>query len=404
LQYDLTGRQYPHLQKTEFMKYKTPIYIVAAKRTPIGRFGGGLKDISAVELARQVLSASIDDAMREAAGIVVAGQVIQAGAGMNPARQVLLAAGFAQGVPAFTVNTVCGSGLKAVADVARTIDSGDVAAGLAAGMESMSQAPFYSRGTRWGVKYGNSTLDDSLVVDGLSDPLLGIGMGETAERIAEKFGVTRVDQDAFAAESQRRAGKADFSSEIVPVKTKKETLERDEHPRPDTTAEKLATLKPAFRGSGTVTAGNASGLNDGAACVFLAGADAIEKHGWKPMARLVGDALVGCDPAMMGMGPVGAVTKLLGDVGWKIDDVESVELNEAFAAQSLACIRELGLSQEIVNPRGGAIALGHPIGCSGARILTSLVHYMTENSLKRGMATLCIGGGMGIAMAVERDQ
>lgn len=383
------------------MKYRKPICIVAAKRSPIGRFGGGLKAFSATEIARHVAAAALSESMVKATQLTVAGQVLQAGAGMNPARQLSLAAGIAQETPAFTVNVVCGSGLKAVVEVANAIELGNISAGLAAGMESMTRAPFYSLSTRWGAKYGNTALVDAVQSDGLTDPSLNIPMGETAERIADKLNISRVDQDAFATESQRRA-QADFSTEIVPIAVKEGTVARDEHPRSETTAEKLATLKPAFRKDGTVTAGNSSGINDGAAVIFLADEETAQANAWPILARITGQTLCGCDPALMGLGPVGAIRQLYKDTGWSTTDVDSFELNEAFAAQSLGCIRELELPPEKVNPRGGAIALGHPIGCSGARILVTLVHHLINNDLKRGIASLCIGGGMGIAVAVER--
>ncbi len=385
------------------MKYEESIYLVAARRSPIGRFGGGLKGLSAVEIARQVTAATLDAGMIEATELVAAGQVLQAAAGMNPARQLALAAGVGPEVPAFTVNIVCGSGLKAVAEIAAAIELGEISAGLAVGMESMSQAPFYSTSQRWGAKYGDTTLRDAVAFDGLTDPTLQIPMGETAERIAESLAISRADQDAYASESHRRAAAASFESEIVPIKVREGLIERDEHIRPDTTAEKLAALKPAFRKDGSVTAGNSSGLNDGAAVLFLASGAAVAKHGWIALARITGSTICGCDPAMMGLGPVEAVKRLLREIGWTVAEVDTFELNEAFAAQALGCIRQLGLDPEKVNPRGGAIALGHPIGCSGARVLTSLLHGLQARNLRRGIATLCIGGGMGIALAVERE-
>lgn len=384
------------------MIYQKPIHLIAAKRSPIGRFGGGLASLSAVEMARQVTAATLDATMISATQLTVAGHVLQAGCGMNSARQLSLAAGVVREVPAFTVNMVCGSGLKAVTEVADAIALGGISAGIAAGMECMSQAPFYSAGTRWGARYGHTALTDAVLADGLTDPTLDLPMGETAERIAESLGISRADQDAFAAESQRRVAQSDFSSEIIPLTTKKGPVARDEHPRADTTLEKLASLKPAFRKTGTVTAGNSSGINDGAAVVFLADDATTQAHGWTPLATLVGHAAVGCDPALMGLGPVGAIRALMAETAWKPSDVDSFELNEAFAAQSLGCIRQLGLTLERVNPRGGAIALGHPIGCSGARVLVTLVHHLIQSGGRRGVASLCIGGGMGIAVAVER--
>jgi acetyl-CoA C-acetyltransferase len=253
---------------------------------------------------------------------------------------------------------------------------------------------------RWGKKLGDSSLRDAMFVDGLTDPLLGIGMGETAERIADKHGISRQEQDAFAALSQTRVAdsRAALAREIVPVGD----VTEDEHPRADTTVESLAKLKPAFRKDGTVTAGNASGINDGAALVLVAGEEAVSRHGLRPKARIVSSAAVGCDPAVMGLGPVGAIRKVCVQTGWELDQVDAIEINEAFAVQTLGCARELNLDTTKLNPRRGAIALGHPIGASGARVLVTLLHHLEDHNLKRGIASLCIGGGMGIAMAVER--
>lgn len=268
----------------------------------------------------------------------------------------------------------------------------------------MSRAPHYAMDLRWGKKLGDSTLQDSLFVDGLVDAMLGIGMGETAERIADLLRITREEQDAFAAESQRRtAGSHDtFAREIIPIKTREGTFAVDEHGRADTTVEKLAALKPAFRPEGTVTPGNASGINDGTAMVLLASAQAAQKHELKPRAKIVASAAVGCDPATMGLGPVGAIRKVCAQTGWQLNEVDAIEINEAFAVQALGCARELGLSADRLNMRGGAIALGHPIGASGARVLVTLLHLMEDLDLERGICSLCIGGGMGIAMAIER--
>jgi len=383
------------------MKYHTPISILAAKRTAIGKFGGGLKDVSAVELGVAVSKAAMEQANLLACGRVVAGQVLTAGCGMNPARQVVLKAGLAEETPAETLNLVCGSGLRAVASLADAIALEQISDGLALGMESMSRAPHYLPGLRWGLKYGGGSTVDPLESDGLTDPVHGLPMGETAELLAEKFGISREDQDAFAALSQQRyeAAAAGFAEEIVAVPTKAGEFKIDEHPRAGTTAEKLAALRPAFRREGTVTAGNASGMNDGAAALALAA-------GVQPgaLARIAGWSVSGCDPRIMGIGPVGAINQLLRELDWSVAEVDCFEINEAFAAQLLACQRELGLEIEKVNPRGGAIALGHPIGCSGARVLVSLIHYLRQNQLKRGIAALCIGGGMGIALAVEVPQ
>jgi len=377
-----------------------PVYIIEAKRTPIGRFGGGLKDLSAAELGHALGEAMLPKELRLHIQQVILGQVLQAGAGMNVARQIGLKLGIPQDVPAFTVNMACGSSLKAVALATDAIRGGENDLILAGGVEMMSRAPHYAMDLRFGKKLGDSSLQDAMFVDGLTDPLLKIGMGETAERIADKHGITRAEQDAFAALSQSRvaANRVALSREIIPAGD----LTEDEHPRADTTVESLAKLKPAFRKDGTVTAGNASGINDGAALVLLASEEAVSRHGLKPRARIVSSAAVGCDPAVMGLGPVGAIRKVCAQTDWKLKDVDAVEINEAFAVQTLGCVKELGLDTGRLNPRGGAIALGHPIGASGARVLVTLLHHLEDHGLKRGIASLCIGGGMGIAMAVER--
>lgn len=377
--------------------------IVAAKRSAIGRLGGSLKSHRATDLAVAVGEGTLQDGMAARCEGVVAGQVLQAGCGMNPARQVALALGVPMETPAWTTNMVCGSGLKAVAEIADAISAGRISCGLAVGMESMSQAPYYSTSARWGSRYGDTALRDALVADGLTDPGSGLPMGETAERIADQYGVSRSDQDAFALQSQRRvsAAREHFREEIVPIQTKSGLFAEDEHPRPDTTLEKLTSLKPAFRKEGTVTAGNSSGLNDAAAVLFLASPEAAKAHGWCPLARIVGWQARGCEPTTMGLGPIFAISALCDHLQWNLPEVDAVEINEAFAAQALACIRELKLDPDQTNPRGGAIALGHPIGCSGARILVTLLHHLRQTGGKRGIASLCIGGGMGIAMAVE---
>ena len=377
-----------------------PVYLIEAKRTPIGRFGGGLKALTATELGHVLGEAMLPQELRPHIQQVILGQVLQAGAGMNVARQIGLKLGIPQEVPAFTVNMACGSSLKAVALAADAIRSGENDLVLAGGVEMMSRAPHYAMDLRWGKKLGDSSLQDSMFVDGLTDPLLKIGMGETAERIADKHGITRAEQDAFAALSQSRvaANRAALSREIIPAGD----LTEDEHPRADTTIESLAKLKPASRKDGTVTAGNASGINDGAALVLLASEEAVSRHGLKPKARIIATAAVGCDPAVMGLGPVGAIRKVCAQTGWSLDQVDAIEINEAFAVQTLGCVKELGLDTAKVNPRGGAIALGHPIGASGARVLITLLHHLEDHGLHRGIASLCIGGGMGIAMAIER--
>lgn len=378
-----------------------PVYIIDAKRTPIGRFGGGLKAFTAAELGHVLGNAMLPQELRAHIQQVILGQVLQAGSGMNVARQIGLKLGLPQEVPAFTVNMACGSSLKAVALAADAIRSGENDLVLAGGVEMMSRAPHYAMDLRWGKKLGDSALQDAMFVDGLTDPLLKIGMGETAERIADKHSITRTEQDAFAALSQSRvaASRTALNREIIPAGE----LTEDEHPRADTSAESLSKLKPAFRKDGTVTAGNASGINDGAALTLLASEDAISRHGLKPKARIIASAAVGCDPALMGLGPVGAIRKVCALTGWSLGEVDAIEINEAFAAQALGCIKELNIDTVKLNPRGGAIALGHPIGASGARVLVTLLHHLEDHGLRRGIASLCIGGGMGIALAVERD-
>jgi len=300
---------------------------------------------------------------------------------------------------------VCASGLKAVVLAADSIAKGEASLVLAGGVESMSCAPHYAIDLRWGKKLGDGALVDSILADGLTDPVLKLGMGETAERIAGLLKISREEQDRFALASHQRAtaNRAAFQREIVPVKTRDGEVTADEHPRADTTLEKLAQLKPAFRPDGTVTAGNASGINDGAALVLVASEASAKRHGLEPRARIVGATAVGCDPAMMGLGPVGAIRKLCDETGWKLDGVDAMEINEAFAAQVLGCVNELRLDPAKLNRRGGAIALGHPIGCSGARVLVTLLHILEDLKLRRGIASLCVGGGMGIAMAIERE-
>jgi len=378
-----------------------PVYIIDAKRTPIGRFGGGLKALTAAELGHALGDAMLPQELRAHIQQVILGQVLQAGSGMNVARQIGLKLGIPQNVPAYTVNMACGSSLKAVALAADAIRSGENDLVLAGGVEMMSRAPHYAIDLRWGKKLGDASLQDAMFVDGLTDPLLKIGMGETAERIADKHSITRAEQDAFAALSQSRvaASRVAFAREIIPVGD----LTEDEHPRADTTVASLVKLQPAFRKDGTVTAGNASGINDGAALALLASADAVSRHSLKPRARIIATAAVGCDPALMGLGPVGAIQKVCSLTGWNLAEVDAIEINEAFAAQALGCAKELNLDTARLNPRGGAIALGHPIGASGARVLVTLLHHLEDHHVRRGIASLCIGGGMGIAMAIERE-
>jgi acetyl-CoA C-acetyltransferase len=376
-----------------------PVYLIEAKRTPIGRFGGGLKALTAAELGHVLGEVMLPQELRVHIQQVILGQVLQAGTGMNVARQIGLKLGIPQEVPAFTVNMACGSSLKAVALASDAIRSGENDLVLAGGVEMMSRAPHYAMDLRWGKKLGDSSMQDAMFVDGLTDPLLKIGMGETAERIADKHGITRAEQDAFAALSQSRvaASRAALSREIISAGD----LTEDEHPRADATLESLAKLKPAFRKDGTVTAGNASGINDGAALALLASEEAVSRHGLKPKARIIASAAVGCDPALMGLGPVGAIRKSAPrPAGSSMRSMPSRSMKPLPCKRSAA--KELGLDTTKLNPRGGAIALGHPIGASGARVLVTLLHHLEDHGLRRGIASLCIGGGMGIAMAVER--
>lgn len=386
------------------MKYSRPVYIVAAQRTAIGRFGGAFKGLTAADLAVPAVNATVADFLKPHVNEVIFGQVLQGGAGMNVARQAALRCGLPVATPASTVNMVCASGLKAVTLGANAIAAEAADLMLAGGVESMSQAPYYNHDTRWGKKIGDSPLVDAILADGLTDPFIKIGMGETAEQLAGQFNIAREEQDAFALLSQQRtaAAMSAFAREIVPVTTPQGIVAADEHPRADTTLEKLQKLRPAFRERGTVTAGNSSGINDGAAMVLLAGENAVKSHALKPRARIVAASAVGCEPALMGLGPVHAIGQVCRETGWDLAQVDAVEINEAFAVQVLACQRELKLEGGQLNRRGGAIALGHPIGCSGARVLITLLHLMEDLNLQRGIASLCVGGGMGIAMAIER--
>ena len=386
--------------------------ILSACRTPIGAFGGVFKDLSAVELGAIVIREAIARAGVAGAdvGDVVMGCVLQAGAGMNVARQAALKAGLPIEVPGETVNRVCGSGLQAVVHAVAAIRVGYVDTMVAGGTESMSNAPYLLKGARWGYRMGNAEAIDSMLSEGLTCAIGASHMGITAEEVASRFSVSRTDQDAFAAESQRRAGAAmaegRFKDEIVPVSIPQRKgnpllVDTDEYPRPGTTADKLAALKPAFKQDGSVTAGNSSGINDGAAALVIASAAKAKAIGAKPLARILSYASAGVDPKIMGMGPVPAVRKALDRAKLPIGDVDLFELNEAFAAQAVAVTRELGLDAAKVNISGGAIALGHPVGASGARVLTTLVYALRARKQRYGVASLCIGGGMGIAMVVE---
>ena len=386
--------------------------ILSACRTPIGSFGGALKDLSASDLGAIVIREAIARAnvTPESLDDVIMGCVLQAGAGMNVARQAALKAGVPVDVPAETVNRVCGSGLQAVVHAAEAVAAGSGDTYVAGGTESMSNAPYLLKGARWGFRMGHAEATDSMLAEGLTCAINSCHMGVTAEEIASRYGISRVEQDAFAAESQRRAAQAlrdgTFAAEIVPVpvpqkKGEAQRVEVDEYPRAGTTAEKLAALKPAFRQDGSVTAGNASGINDGAAALIVTSAGKAAALGARPLARILAYATAGVDPKIMGMGPVPAVRRALDRAGLKSSDIDLFELNEAFAVQALAVSRELQLDPARVNIHGGAIALGHPIGASGARILTTLLYALRARKARYGVAGLCIGGGMGIAMAIE---
>jgi acetyl-CoA C-acetyltransferase len=386
--------------------------ILSACRTPIGSFGGMLKDLSAADLGAIVIREAISRARINPADIgdVIMGCVLQAGAGMNVARQAAIRAGVPVEVPAETVNRVCGSGLQAVVHAVEAVKAGFIDLMLAGGTESMSNAPYILNGARWGYRMGNAEAVDSMLMEGLTCAINGCHMGMTAEEVAKRYNVSRTDQDAFAAESQARAERAVnsgvFDREIVAVEVPQKKgaplrMTRDEYPRAGTTAEKLAALRPAFARDGTVTAGNASGINDGAAALVIATESWAKKNGRTPLARIVSYCTIGVDPMIMGMGPVEAMRRAVQRAGMTLDDLDAIELNEAFAAQSLAVVRELKLDPAKVNVHGGAVALGHPIGASGARVLTTLVHVLQARGGGRGTASLCIGGGMGTAMVVE---
>ena len=380
-------------------------------RTAIGTYGGTLKTTPAAELGAAAIKACLERAGVDgkAVGTVVMGNVIQAGTKMNPARQAALGGGIPVEVPAMTVNRVCGSGAQAIASAAQEIWLGNLESAVAGGMENMDLAPYLLGGGRWGYRMGDAQIYDSMLRDGLNDAFSGEHSGWHTEDLAKEFQITREQQDEWAARSQQRFGAAQaagkFDAEIVPVEVpgrKGPTrFERDEHNRPDTTLESLAKLRPAFRKDGTITAGSAPGLNTGAAAVLLAEAGWAERHGIEPIARLVSYGVGAVEPGMFGIGPVPAVRQALERAGWKVADVERVEINEAFAAIAIAVLRELGLPEDVVNVEGGAIAHGHPIGASGAVLTTRLLHSMRRDGLKRGVVTLCIGGGQGIALALE---
>jgi acetyl-CoA C-acetyltransferase len=388
--------------------------IVTGARTAIGSLGGSLKDVPVTELGRVVIEAAIErgGVDREEIEEVIMGNVLQAGAGMNPARQAAIAARIPDSVPSYTVNKVCGSGLKAVALAAQAIAAGDSDLIVAGGMESMSRAPYLLTNARWGYRLGNGELVDSMLSEGLTCAMAGCHMGVTAENVAAECGISREAQDEFAAESQRRAlaaiAEGRFDEEITPVliaqkKGEAISFARDEYPREGATSAGLARLNPAFKKeAGTVTAGNASGINDGAAALVVASEDRARLMELTPMARIVSYASAGVAPRIMGLGPIPAIERALEKADLTLKDIDLFELNEAFAAQSLGVTGKLGLDASRINVNGGAIALGHPIGASGARVLVTLLYEMRRRDVRRGLAALCIGGGQGIAMIVER--
>ncbi|MCW2307668.1 acetyl-CoA C-acetyltransferase [Rhodobium gokarnense] len=388
------------------------IVIAGAARTAVGTFNGALSKLPAHQLGTVAIAEALARAKvkPEEVDEVILGQILTAATGQNPARQAALGAGLPVESTAYIVNQLCGSGLRAVAMGYRALQNEDAKIIVAGGQESMSQAPHAAR-LRTGVKMGSAEMVDTMIMDGLWDAFNDYHMGVTAENVAAQYGLTREEQDAFAVASQQKAGAAQeagrFAAEIVPVTVKDRkgdiVVDTDEHPKPSTTVDGLAKLRPAFKKDGTVTAGNASGINDGAAAVVLMSGDEARKRGIAPLARIVSWATAGVDPSVMGTGPIAASKKALANAGWSVGDLDLIEANEAFAAQAIAVNRELGFDPDKVNVNGGAIALGHPIGASGARILVTLLYAMQDRGAKKGLATLCIGGGMGMALCVERD-
>jgi len=388
------------------------VVIAGATRTPVGAFNGALASLTAAELGTVAISNALERAGIPASDVdeVVLGQVLTAATGMNPARQALLAAGIPDDRTAYLVNQVCGSGLRSVAQAYQAIKLGEASVVVAGGQESMSQSPHASQ-MRNGTKMGDVKLVDTMINDGLWCAMMGYHMGNTAENVAEKWQITRDEQDEFAAGSQQKAEAAQnagrLADEITPVTISSRkgdvVVDADEYPRHGTTMETLGKLRPAFNKEGTVTAGNASGINDGAAAIVLTSSDQAESRGLKPLARIASWATAGVEPSVMGSGPIPASRKALEKAGWCVDDLDLVEANEAFAAQAIAVNRDMGWDPAIVNVNGGAIAIGHPIGASGARVLVTLLHEMEKRDAKKGLTTLCIGGGMGIAMCIERN-
>ncbi len=389
------------------------VVIAAAARTPVGTFEGTLRDIPAVELGKIAVGEALKRAGLEPVQVeeVILGNVLMAGQGQNPARQVLIQAGIPQEVPATTINKVCASGLKSVMMAAQAIKAGDAEIIVAGGIESMSQAPFYVPGARWGYRMNDGVLVDGMIYDGLLDIFNRYHMGVNAEKVAARFNVSRQEQDTFALASQQKAAQAikegKFREEIIPVNVPQKKgapliFDTDEHPRPNTTLEALVALKPVFKKDGTVTAGNASGINDGGAALVVMSMEKANSLGLNPLVRIVAYATAGVAPEIMGTGPIPASQKALTKAGLSVKDLDLIEANEAFAAQAVYVNRVMGWDPEKVNVNGGAIALGHPIGASGARILITLIYEMRRRKVKYGLATLCVGGGMGAAMIVER--
>jgi acetyl-CoA C-acetyltransferase len=388
-----------------------PVYILSAVRTPIGKFGGSLASLTAADMGVVAAKAAIERAgvRPEQIEETIFGNARQAGGGPNPARQISVRSGVPQEVPAFTVNKACASGMKSIALAYQAITLGDSSCILAGGTESMSRLPYYLDGARWGYRLGNQELVDGMYRDGFFCPLAKMVMGETAEVLAEQYKITRDEQDEFALTSQQRAARAiaagRFDAEIAPVtiETKKGStvFARDEHPFPDASMEKLAKLSPVFSKTGTITAGNSSGITDGAAAMVIAGEHFVKQNNLKPLARISAVTSAGVDPRTMGIGPVPAIEKLQDKHNLRLHEFGLVELNEAFAAQVLACDRALNFNRDRLNVNGGAIALGHPIGCTGTRITVTLLHEMLKRNTKRGLATLCVSGGMGMALALE---
>jgi len=389
----------------------TDVYILSAVRTPIGKFGGSLASMTAADMGVVAAKAAMERAGIEPGQVeeTIFGNARQAGGGPNPARQISIRSGVPQEVPAYTVNKACASGVKSIALGYQEIATGNLDCVLAGGSESMSRLPYYLDGARWGYRLGNQELVDGMYRDGFFCPMAKMVMGETAEILAEQYKITRDEQDEFALTSQSRAATAiaaeHFQNEIAPVtiegKKGATVFSRDEHPFADASLEKLGKLPPVFSKTGTITAGNSSGITDGAAAVVLASEAFVKKHNRKPLARVLAVTSAGVDPRIMGIGPVPALRKMEAKYGLKLANFDLIELNEAFAAQVLACDRDLHFDRDLLNVNGGAIALGHPIGCTGTRITVTLLHEMLRRKVKRGVATLCVSGGMGMALALE---